>query len=305
MPTWGCDHGRPALLADHRAGGRGAKPAALAGRADPRLSRPHREARSHAARVHHRRRRRRAGRRAGARARGDRGRLARAAPRRPARPQGPLPDRGPAHLLRHPHRRLLRGRAALHRGGAARGGRRDHARQAQHDRARARALRRQRAPRRRAEPVAARPRLRRIEQRLGGGGGRGPRRGRARHRHRRLDPAARGVLRGGGAQAHLRPGEPRGRHAAVLVLRSRGPARPHHPRRRAHAGPDRGPRSARRHVEPSARCRTIWPRSTAASRGCGSAWPAASTPRISTRRSRPRSRRRWPRSGSWARRSSR
>ncbi len=89
-----------------------------------------------------------------------------------------------------------------------------------------------------------------TELRLGGGGGRGPGRGGARHRHRRLDPAARGVLRGGGAQGHLRPGEPRGCHAAVVVLRSRGPTRPHHPRRGVDAGGDRGPRSPRCHLEP-------------------------------------------------------
>ena len=137
----------------------------------------------------------------------------------------------------------------------------------------------------------------RLEQRLGGGGGRGPGRRRARHRHRRLDPAARGVLRRGRAQGHLRAGEPRGRHAAVLVLRSRGPARPHHPRRRAPAGPDRGPRSARRHVEPPGRAglpgRARRPRQGC----CAWAWPAASTKSTSTRRWRTRSRRRWPRSG--------
>ena len=48
-----------------------------------------------------------------------------------------------------------------------------------------------------------------------------------------------------------------------------------------------------------AQCRTTWPRSTAGSGDCGSAWPVASTRRISTRRCRPRSRRRGPRSGSW------
>src|SRR5438445_159027 len=57
--------------------------------------------------------------------------------------------------------------------------------------------------------------LARIE-RLGRGGGRRARRRRDRQRHRRLDPAARGLLRRGRAQADVRPREP-GRGDAAVV----------------------------------------------------------------------------------------
>ena len=60
-------------------------------------------------------------------------------------------------------------------------------------------------------------------QRIGRSGGGAPLRGRARQRHGRLDPAARGCVRDRGAQADLRPREPRRGDAAVVVLRPPGP----------------------------------------------------------------------------------
>ncbi len=248
----GAPHGRADVHLGIRTGAGHPRGQGGAGGGDPRVPRSHRAPRPHASRLHHGGRGRRAGRGRGARARGGGGGLARPAPRGAARPQGSFPDPGPAHLVRDPHSRLLGRRPALHRGDAAAGGRRPDPGQAQHDRAGAGSLRRQRPPRRRAEPVAHRSRLGRLEQRVGRGGGGGAGGGRARHGHRRLHPLARGGLRGGGAQADLRPREPRRRHAALLVLRPRGSARPHRARRGADAHHDRGRGPAGRNHEPAA-----------------------------------------------------
>ena len=60
----------------------------------------------------------------------------------------------------------------------------------------------------RAHPQPARPvaRARRLERRLGRRGRRRVRTARARLRHRRLDPSARGAVRGRRREAHVRPG---------------------------------------------------------------------------------------------------
>ena len=190
-----------------------------------------------------------------ARGRAGAGRLAGAAPRRAARLQGPLLHPRAADLLRDPDGRVLPGRAGLHGGVAARGRGRGHAGQAQHDRARDGALRRQRPPRPRPESVAGRALHRRLLERLRGRGGGAPRPGRRRERYRRVHPPARGGLRHRRAQADLRPGEPGGRHAAQLVERSRGADGAHRPGLRAAAAGDGGPGCARRDLEPGAGAR--------------------------------------------------
>ena len=153
-------------------------------------------------------------------------------------------------VLRHGRPRVLPRRPGRDRGRPPGGGRRDLARPAEPLGAGARALRRQRPPRRRRDSLAPRPLRRRVVERVRGGRGRRPRLRRARHRHRRLDPAARRLLRHRGAQAHLRAREPGGRDAALVVPRPRRPARPDGAGRGDPPRRDRGRRRARRDREP-------------------------------------------------------
>ena len=153
--------------------------------------------------------------------------------------------------MRDQDRRIFPERSRLHRGGPPAGRRRSDARQAEHDRAGARPVRRQPAPRQRRQPVEGGPRVGRLLERLrlGGRGPAGVRR--AGLRHRRLDPVAGRLLWHRRAEADLRAGESRGRHGAVVGARSSGPHDPHRPRLRADVRADRRPRSARRHQQPT------------------------------------------------------
>ena len=132
--------------------------------ADACVPGPHRPARRPAARVHHARRRRRAGPRAGARRR-PRGRPPPGpAARRAARLQGPLPHARAADVVRHPTAEYFTAERECTAVARLRAGGRGDPRQAQHDGAGARPLRRQSPPRRRrttrgapATSPAARP----------------------------------------------------------------------------------------------------------------------------------------------------
>ena len=195
-------------------------------------------------------------------------------------------------VLRHGRPRVLPRRPGRDGRRAPGGRRRHHARPAEPLGAGARAVRRQRPPRRRRDALARRPLRRRVVERVRGGRGRRPRVRRPRHRHRRLDPAARRVLRRRGAQAHLRAREPGGRDAALVVAR---PCRPARPDRAGRGGPPRRDRGRRRRAtrpRVPARSRTTSRASTGRSPGSGSACPTATTGTGSTTRCGPRSRRR-------------
>ncbi len=170
--------GRPPTAGDRRdrldpRGARGRDPRRqdLPGRGHPGVSRADRAPRRGPPCLHHGGPRRGARDRPPARGRAGRGALARAAPRRAARLQGPVLHPRAADLVRHADGGVLPGRAGLHGGGAARGRGRGHAGQAQHDRAGDGALRRQRPPRPRPESVAGRALHRGLVERLRGRGG--------------------------------------------------------------------------------------------------------------------------------------
>ena len=161
--------------------------------------------------------------------------------------QGHLRGRGHGDHLRlqdpqglHPSLRRHHHRQAAGRGPHLPG-------QAQHGRVRHGQLHRELRLPDHPEPLGPRPgagrlqwRLRRLRRRLGGPLGPG-------HRHRWLHPSAGLAVRRGGAQAHLRRGQPL-RPGGLRQLA--GPDRPAHPRRqgqRGPPGPHRRPRSARLH----------------------------------------------------------
>ena len=112
-----------------------------------------------------------------------------------------------------------------HRGrrAPARDGRLDERRQDQPARVRVRRHVAEPALRDGAEPGRARPHLRRLERRLGGGARHRGGRRRARHRHRRLDPDPGRVLRHRRVQAVLRARPDRRRLPARPELRPRRP----------------------------------------------------------------------------------
>ena len=217
------------------------------------MPRPHRAARRAPPRVHHRRRRGRP--RGGARARGRARRrpLAWTVARRAARLQRPLPRVRPSDVVRHQDTRILPLLDRVHGGDPSPGGRRGHARQAEHDGAGDGALRGQRPSWRCPEPVAARALRRRLEQRLGRRRRRRIRRGGARQRHGRLHQTAGSLLRCRRSQADVRARESRGRDAAVVVAGPPGSADPNRGRRRAGARDRRRARPTRRDVEPAGR----------------------------------------------------
>ena len=131
-------------------------------------------------------------------------------------------DRDPRRGRHGDHPALRRGRGA--------------ARQAGHPRDGARRAVVRPAVAARAQPVEPRPLHRRLVLGLGGGrrGGHGP--GGARLRHRGIDPRAGIALRRRRADAHVRPGEPRGRHHQLVHVRPLRPAGAHRRGLRAAAG---------------------------------------------------------------------
>ena len=151
------------------------------------------------------------GPRGGAPARGD-----------PVRGQGPVRQRGRPHRVWLAHVRGERAGARRRGGRPCARGRRDPRRQDADARVRLGDHVRQRADRHGAQPVGARPRLGRIERRLGrrDRGRRGA--AGARQRHGRLDPRARGLLRDRRAEADLRPDQRSARLAAGPVARPPG-----------------------------------------------------------------------------------
>ena len=160
----------------------------------------------------------------------------RAAPRRPGRDQGHhrrrryAYDRWRAAVRPHPPRP----RRDPRRTAPGRGGR--HRRQDRRD-----AVRLSR-PGRHAQPVGPRPHARRLLVGIGGRRRGSSRAGRNRDTDDRVDPAARGVLRGRRAEGRLRRRAARRRPAARRVPRPRRAARPVRRRRGARGGrPDGSP----------------------------------------------------------------
>ena len=168
--------------------------------------------------------------------------------RDPHRPQGQHdhPGDGDHRRLEDPGR--LPPSLRRHRGPTAPGGRGVDHRQGQPRRVRHGVVDRELGLRPYPQPVAHRPRSRRVVGRQRGGRGcsYGPRR--AGFRHGRVDPPARLPLRHRGGQAHLRSGEPLRTHRLRVLPRPDRPADPHGQRCRPPPRHGERARPARRHV---------------------------------------------------------